>query len=70
MTTLDSLLNDASSFVGYELGFDIEKSQLKLYSLEKLPNIFKIKIVLIYGLYKIFKFVSEKSNLNYLIFIQ
>ena len=32
MTSLDSLLNDASSFVTSEFGFDIEQSKLKPYS--------------------------------------
>lgn len=34
MTSLDSLLQDASSFVSSEFGFDIEQSKLKPYSPE------------------------------------
>jgi len=34
MTSLDSLLQDASSFITSEFGFDIEQSKLKPYSLE------------------------------------
>ncbi len=34
MSSLDSLLQDASSFVVSEFGFDIKKSQLKIYSLD------------------------------------
>ena len=33
-SSLDSLLQDASSFVTSEFGFDIEQSKLKSYSLE------------------------------------
>ncbi len=38
MTSLDSLLQDASSFVTSEFGFDIEQSKLKPYSPENWQN--------------------------------
>ena len=38
MTSLDSLLQDASSFVTSEFGLDIEESKLKPYSPENWQN--------------------------------